>query len=229
MSTDAERTDDKVDGYHDRNELPHLKRAGAAYFVTFRLAGTLPVRIIADLKAERARIIENSRGRHRPMSWHEQGRLFDWYSRQVDGLLDSGLGHCWLAKPEIAQLVANSIRHFEGDRYDLSSWVLMPNHVHVVVRPREGYSLSQILHSWKGYSALQANRLLGRVGESFWQRESYDHVIREGEEMVRFNAYVEWNPVKAGLCGAPEEWKWSSAYGRSSEGAGGRGCLPERG
>jgi hypothetical protein len=163
MSTEAERTDDKVDGYHDRNELPHLKRAGAAYFVTFRLAGTLPVRLIADLKAERARIIENSRGQHRPMSWHEQRRLFDWYSRQVDGFLDSGLGHCWLAKPEIAQLVANSIRHFEGDRYDLSSWVLMPNHVHVVVRPRAGHSLSQILHTWKGYSAIQANRLLGRV------------------------------------------------------------------
>ena len=186
------------------------------------------MRLIADLKAERARIIEDLRRQHRPMSWREQGRLFEWYSRQVDGLLDSGLGHCWLAKREIAQLVADSIRHFEGPVR------LIQLGCDAKSRPRRGASSGRIQPfsdppQLEGLLCDPGEPFAPKAGESFWQRESYDHVIRDGEEMVRLNAYVEWNPVKAGLCETPEEWKWSSAFGRSSEAVEGTGCLPEGG
>jgi REP element-mobilizing transposase RayT len=204
--------DHYVDGYHERNELPHLKRRGATYFVTTRLAGTLPAQIIADLKAERARLIEDSQRERRPLSWHEQRRMLEWYSERVDSLLDSGIGHCWLAKREIAELVIASLCHFDRERYELHSWVIMPNHVHLLITPIGDVSLSRILQSWKTFTALRANRLLKRVGETFWQRESYDHVIRDNDELRRIRNYIECNPVKAGLCDLAEQWRWSSVY-----------------
>jgi len=107
------------------------------------------------------------------------------------------------------------VRYFAGQRYDLRAWVVMPNHVHVVVWPHPEQSLSDILHSWKSYTSKQANKLLHREGETFWQPESFEHWIRDDEDRARLIAYVENNPVKAGLCSQPEDWKWSSACGRT--------------
>ena len=90
----------------------------------------------------------------------------------------------------------------------------MPNHVHAVIWPMPGHTLSDLLHSWKSFTSSQANKLLHRTGHEFWQTESFDHWIRDDEEHARLVAYVENNPVKAGFCKVPEDWKWSSASGR---------------
>jgi putative DNA methylase len=89
---------------------------------------------------------------------------------------------------------------------------VLPNHVHVVVWPRPPETLSRILHNWKSYSANEANRRLQRVGQPFWQTESYDHLIRDEVDSARCCGYTTLNPVNARLCSRPEDWKWSSLY-----------------
>ena len=205
-----------VAGLHFRGTLPHLKREGAVYFVTFRLADSLPAHEVARLKHERQVILEQARAAKRPLTWHEEQQLLAWYCDKVEALLDAGRGACWLSKPEIAGLVAGALNHFAGQRYELRAWVVMPNHVHVVVWPMPGHTLSDILHSWKSFTSSQANKLLRRTGEAFWQAESFDHWIRDDEERARLVAYVEDNPVKAGFCRRPEDWNWSSASGRQA-------------
>ena len=198
-------------GFHSRDHLPHLKREGGSYFVTFRLTGTLPAEVLLQLKQERETILAQSLAAKRPLTWAEQEELFRWYASRVDAYLDAGHGECWLRQPELAQLVADALRFHAGQRFDLLAWVVMPNHVHVVVRPLGGFTLSQITKSWKGFTAHEANGKLGRTGE-FWQGESYDHLIRDDEDMHRCCHYTTMNPVNARLCAQPEDWRWSSAH-----------------
>jgi len=201
-----------VAGLHSRGVLPHLKREGAAYFITFRLAGTLPQTVLLKFKAERSALIAAAEAARRPLTWREQEELFGWYSARVDKYLDSGHGDCWLRQPEIAELIANAMRFHAGQRFDLRAWVVMPNHVHAVLRPQGDWTLSQILKSWKGFTAREANRRLHRAGNHFWQAESYDHLIRDDKDFYHCCRYTTMNPVKAGLCRRPEDWRWSSAF-----------------
>ena len=201
-----------VSGLHSRGALPHLKREGASYFVTFRLAGTLPREVLVRLKRDREAILEQAQAHNRPLTWHEQKELFNWYSERVDNHLDAGHGDCWLRRPEIGELVANALGHFEGQRYTLRAWVVMPNHVHVVVHPTPPHTLSAILKSWKTFTAVHANRLLHREGRTFWQSESYDHCCRNDDDRARCCLYTTMNPVNAGLCARPEDWPWSSLH-----------------
>ena len=202
-----------VAGLHFRGQLPHLKKEGAVYFVTFRLADSLPAHEVARLNHERQAILEQARAAKSPLTWHEEEQLLAWYCDKVEALLDAGHGSCWLCNPGVAALLADAIKFFDGQRYELRAWVVMPNHVHAVVWPMPGHTLSDVLHSWKSYTSKQANKLLGRTGE-FWQSESFDHWVRDDAEQARLVAYVENNPVKAGLCKIPEGWKWSSAFER---------------
>ena len=200
-------------GFHFRGRLPHIKKEGAAYFVTFRLADSLPAPEVDRLVRERAALLADALAHKRPLTWHEEQQLWAWYSEKVERLLDAGHGD-WLRRTDVAGLVADALKFFDGQRYKLRSWVVMPNHVHAVVWPRPGHTLGRILHSWKSFTATQANRLLRRERKIFWQKESYDHWIRDDAERARLVAYVEDNPVKAGLCARPEDW-WSSAHDRT--------------
>ncbi len=208
------RPDSLVSGLHFRGKLPHLKKEGVVYFVTFRLNDSLPAHEIVRLKHERKTILEQARAARSPLTWHEEEQLLAWYCDKVEALLDAGRGACWLSKTEVAELVARALNFFDGKRYELRAWVIMPNHVHVLVWPITGHTLSGILHSWKSYTSKEANKLLGRSGQTFWQAESFDHWIRNDAEHARLAAYVENNPVKAGFCKRPAEWMWSSAYQR---------------
>ena len=201
-----------VAGLHSRGVLPHLKREGASYFVTFRLAGTLPKEVLLRFKAEREAIIRQAEAAKRPLTWREQEELFRWYSSRVDKYLDEGHGECCLARTDIADLAAGAINFHAGQRFDLHAWAVMPNHIHSVLRPRPGFTLSDILKSWKGFTARKANGILKRTGQHFWQDESYDHLIRDDEDPHRCCHYTTMNPVNARLCAQPEDWKWSSAY-----------------
>ena len=119
-------------------------------------------------------------------------------------------------RPELARVVENTLRYFQAERYALSAWCVMPNHIHAVVTPLESHTLSSIIQSWKSFSAHQINRILERE-RAVWQRESFDHLVRDEASFERFVMYTENNPVAAGLARRPEEWRFSSARFRDSE------------
>jgi len=134
-------------------------------------------------------------------------------SLDIKELIDScetplKLGSCALEDPLIASIVQDALMHFEGRRYHLSAWCIMPNHVHVIVSPIDKWCLSKILYSWKSFTAKESNRLLGRTG-TFWERESFDHLIRTTDHWQAFAQYIAQNPVEAGLCSRPEDWPFS--------------------
>lgn len=206
-------------GIHSRGYLPHVKREGAAYFTTLRLADSLPREVLLKFMAERARRLRRLEMERRqqksatcpkPNQDSEEAIELD-YARKVERYLDKGVGACWLRRPEIAELVAGAMQFFDGQRYRLDAWLVMPNHTHAVFWPMPNQTVSDIVKSWKQYTALRANRLLHRVGQPFWQPEPFDHWIRNDKEHDRCCRYVIWNPAKAGLCALPEDWRWSSA------------------
>jgi REP element-mobilizing transposase RayT len=115
----------------------------------------------------------------------------------------------------VGGLVEESLLHFDGARYRLHAWVVMPNHVHVVMTPLANISVSRIVFAWKSFTANRANTLLGRQG-AFWQKDYFDRFIRDERHFQAAVNYVEHNPVVAGLCATPEEWRYSSAGHRPS-------------
>jgi len=207
-------------GIHTRGYLPHVKREGASYFVTFRLADSLPKEVFFKILQERAQqLAQLHAGPASPeMKGADRSRsdalrkIERDYFLKMEAYLDKGCGSCCLHRPEIAGEVSRAIRSSDKVQYQLKAWVVMPNHVHVVLWPMPNNTLSAILKAWKGSSAREANKLLGRIGQSFWQSESYDHWIRNDIERDRCCRYVLNNPVKARLCRAPDEWPWSSAW-----------------
>jgi len=204
-------------GIHGRGYLPHVKHEGAEYFLTFRLGDSLPQEVLRRFEsecAERIRFAREATPRRRSAGPDEQ--LAKRQLRQkIERYLDQGVGACHLARPEIAELVAGSLQFFHQERYLLHEWVVMPNHVHAMVWPMPNYLLSNILKSWKQFTGLRANRILGKEGKRFWQPESYDHWIRSDEERSNISRYIRDNPVAAGLCARPEDWRWSSAWSPS--------------
>ncbi|MBE2198715.1 MAG: hypothetical protein IAE79_08905 [Anaerolinea sp.] len=199
-----------------RRYLPHIQPPGAVFFVTFRLAGTIPATVQAQLIAEveaakkRLALLENPVEQAR-QTYLEHRRAFG----RFDAILDKAAhGPTWLKDPRIARLVTDSLHFWDGKRYDLDCYSVMSNHGHVVFRPlmqqKDGdyFSLALIMYSIKRYTATEANRVLGRNGR-FWQPESYDHVVRDEAELLRIRRYVLENPVKAGLVAQWEDWPWS--------------------
>ena len=185
--------------------LPHWTQTGATYAVTFRLGDSLPRPVLEAWLQERRDIVQTAERANRPITGHEEKRLQELHSEQVEAYLDAGHGKCWLQRPEIAQLVSDALRHFDGRRYRLHAWCVMPNHVHVVVEPMPEHELPQLLHSWKSFVAKAANRLLARTG-AFWQEEYYDHLVRDQEDYTHALRYLMENPVKARLPNWP--WVW---------------------
>jgi REP element-mobilizing transposase RayT len=215
-------------GFHSRGVLPHLKREGGTYFITFQEANTLPREVMLALKHERETILKHALAAKRPLTWQEQEELFRWYSVRVDRHLDCGHGECHLNRQDCAELVSGALKFFDGQRYQLRAWVVMPNHVHVVVRPEPPHTLSNILHSWKSFTAHEIARRLDRKLVPFWQGESYDHLIRDDDDLHRCIRYTLMNPVSAGLCVEPHQWPWSSAFVAQPSPAAGSGTVPVR-
>jgi len=129
--------------------------------------------------------------------------------RAMEVQLDKGHGVCWLRRTDIAQLTENSLLHFDGERYKLLGWVVMPNHVHMLMQLEEAFPLDKIMHSIKSYTANQGNKLLERSGH-FWQREYFDRFIRDENHLLAAQQYIHYNPVVAKLAEKPEQWPFSS-------------------
>jgi REP element-mobilizing transposase RayT len=174
--------------------------AGAIYHTVFRLADSLPASVVERYRQEREALVAEAGSNPPPAV---QARLDELFSAGIERYLDAGSGACFLARSPVANLVADSLRYFDGARYALHAWCVMPNHVHVVFEPTSGQQLETILHSWKSFTSTAANRLLGRHG-TFWQKESYDHIVRTEAELARTIVYVRENPNRAGL----GNWAW---------------------
>ncbi len=186
------------------SNLPHWTQHGAKYAVAFRLADALPQDVLNGWKQEREDIVLRADRQSRELTSHERQELDRLYSARIESFLDAGQGACHLRDPRIATLVQEALKHFDGQRYDLIAWCVMPNHVHVVLRPLAGNDLSDVLHSWKSFTAKEVNSVLGLSGQ-FWQEEYYDHLIRDEEDFNNQINYVLGNPLKAGLT----DWAWS--------------------
>jgi REP element-mobilizing transposase RayT len=198
-------------GWHHR-KLPHLDAAQSAQFVTFRLCDSMPKKLLDK--------------------WRKAATSDADFRKRIESYLDSGVGKCWLKKRAIASIVRDCLKHFNNVRYELIAWVVMPNHVHILIVLNPDQHLPDILHSIKSYTAQRANRVLGRHGQ-FWQHESFDRYIRNGRHFAAVRKYIEENPVKAGLCSHPDEWEFSSAFERAqadveanASRSGKQGCLP---
>jgi putative DNA methylase len=185
-----------------RRHLPHWIPDEAAIFVTWRQAGTLP-REVVTLETQ-----------DRPQKTMVCPTAFLQHDEQLDCCRS---GVVWLRDPRIAGVVADALLYGETVRklYQLYAWVIMPNHVHVILQPHVG--MPTIMRWVKGRTSRVANRILGRAGKPFWQDESFDHWIRSSEELQGLIAYVEDNPVKAGLTEVPDQWQWSSAWKQTDD------------
>lgn len=178
-----------------RRKLPHWEQRGCTYFVTFRLADSIPKTKIDLWKAER-----DSWRSERPEPWTAK----DWqeyherFTARIERWSDRGWGACWLDDPRVRQIVAEAFIFFHGERYDLEQFVIMANHVHLLVRLKENWSLQKVMHSWKSFTAHKVNELQNRSG-TLWMDESFDHIVRSSKQLKRFCRYIEENPAKARL------------------------------
>jgi REP element-mobilizing transposase RayT len=175
-----------------RGYLPHYDSAKLTQFITFRLADSLPATFLKSLRYK----------------LHTKEITEIEYHWRVEKTLDLGRGPIYLADPKIARIVSDAIVRFDGERLELIAWVVMPNHVHLLLRVIAGFELS-IMHSIKSYTASRANKILKRSGR-FWSPDYFDRFIRDHAHFINAKKYIEENPVKAGLCPSPAEWPWGS-------------------
>ena len=185
--------------FHRRN-LPHLHPSVGTFFITFRLAGSLPAGVIKRLREE---VEEQEKSKKKIKN--QKG-----FFAQYDDLLDNAKnGVHYVSNPTIATLCKNQLHYYDGKEYDLIAYCIMSNHVHVVYLLKENSrSISQIMHSIKRYTAKESNKILKREGK-FWQDESFDRLVRDETELRKIVNYVINNPVKTGLINNWEEWKWT--------------------
>ncbi|WP_210407334.1 Eco57I restriction-modification methylase domain-containing protein, partial [Hydrocoleum sp. CS-953] len=174
-----------------RRFLPHWQQNKATYFITFRLADSLPQAKLQLLQQEKE---EWQKQHPEPLSEAEKAEYNRLFSQKVDKWLDAGIGKCYLKDPQLAKIVADALSYFDGDRYDLKEWVVMPNHVHVIVTPLGNHTLSEITHSWKSFTANKINKSLNRRGQ-LWQKESYDQIVRSPQHLERVQTYIANHPA----------------------------------
>ncbi len=183
--------------------LPHWSQEGATYAISFRLADAVPAEVAELWRRQREEIAERARQQGRSLTAAELTELDRLYSEKIEAFLDAGHGECLLKNPGLAEIVQDALRHFHGDRYELVTWAIMPNHIHAIVRPFRGQELSRIVHSWKSFTSKEINRQIAREG-ILWMDEYYDHVIRDERDFANQVQYILANPQKAGL----GDWPW---------------------
>ncbi|HEX7722196.1 MAG TPA: transposase [Pyrinomonadaceae bacterium] len=183
-------------GWYDRGYIPHFDGGQVSQFLTFRLFDSLPQSVIQEWREKTSKL-------------GEEGKTI--FRKNVENYLDRGAGSCLLKDERIAKLTEDSLLFHHATKYDLIAWVIMPNHIHFLATPLESVELSAIAHSIKSYTAHEANKVLSRRGQ-FWQHEPFDRYIRNRKHFVNVIQYIENNPVKAGLCAKPQDWRFSSAF-----------------
>ncbi len=189
--------------------LPRWTKEEAVYAVTFRLADAVPADVSEAWRLEREEIVQRAQQQGRPLNCAEQAELQRLYSAKIEAFLDAGHGDCLLKDPRAAEIVQDALKHFDNERYEIVAWAIMPNHVHVVLKPLAGQELPKIVQSWKSFTSKEINRLLNRQG-SLWMEEYYDHLIRDEKDFANQVEYALTNPERASLrdwpwCGVPQQ------------------------
>lgn len=190
-----------------RRDLPHWHPQGASFFITTRLAGTLPLpgirRIIEQFKHQSPEVIiqqfdSSLKMKHTAVKYQEI-------------LTFKKKGPSWLADPKIAQIWNDALFHFDDKRYNVIASTIMPNHVHFIMKPLT-HQVPEIMKSTKGYSSLKSNQVLDRAGVPFWFKEYFDHWIRNDEQLQVYINYILNNPVKAGLVSNWRDYRWNYVH-----------------
>ena len=189
------------------SNLPHWFQPGVTYFVTFRTHDSLPADVSKRWYAERVRWLAQRGIRSSDRTWRaqlarltraERTRFHRQFSQRFMENLDKGWGACVLRRPKLAAIVADSLWHFDGDRYDLSDFVVMPNHVHILVGLRGTTEIVAQCNSWKRFTALKLNQAMRTTGR-FWSEESFDHLVRSPAQFEAIRRYIAANPPSAKL------------------------------
>ena len=206
--------------WHSRGYIPHFESAEAIQHVTFHLADSLPKEVVARLNEELHAL---------PAKKQEVERR-----KRIEAWIDAGHGSCVLRVPEMARMVQECLLHFDAQRYRLLAWTVMPNHVHVLFHPQNGWTVSKIVASWKKFTArkscdfrragsanlpigsgdedaIQENGVPNGVPSPVWHREYWDRYMRNERHLQQAMEYIHQNPVKAGLVAEAEMWPWGSA------------------
>jgi len=193
-------------------KLPHWEQAGTTCFITFRTDDSLPETVLSKLKSERAAWLRARGIDVRKPDWKSQIRglssldqrvYYETFTGRWLDLLDEGHGECLLRQPRFSQVVAEALHFFDEDRYVLGDFVVMPNHVHLLVQFPGPAQMRKQCRSWKRFTAIQINRQLSRSGH-IWQGESFDHLVRSAEQFAFLRKYIADNPIKARL--QPDEY-----------------------
>lgn len=205
--------------------LPHWSQAGTICFITYRTWDSMPAHVVAGWLADREAWLRghgidpaspDGEARLGALPADLRGQFTKYVSDRWNEHLDALHGACVLRQPALARIVGESLCYFDGDRYVLDDYVVMPNHVHLLAAfPDEDAMLAQC-ESWKHYTARQINRALGRKGR-FWQQDGFDHLVRSAEQLDHYRCYIADNPARAGL--GPGEYLHES----KRVGLGGRG------
>ncbi len=206
--------------WSDRGYMPHVEGDELIQHVSYHLADSLPKEAVAAMDEQLKSLPPKLRDAEK--------------EKRIAAYLDAGHGSCILRVPELAELVQETFTHFHGDRYHLHAWCVMPNHVHVLFQPKNGWSMSKIVASWKSYTGrrisayAKENGMPGGLSAGLatpqrgnkpsgvpsrvWHREYWDRYIRDHSHYMTVVKYIHENPVKARLVGKASAWRWSSAF-----------------
>ena len=177
------------------NRLPHWQQEGAVYFVTFRLADAVPRHLRTQWESDREAWL---RVHPQPWSTQVEREYHNRFAGAIERWLDAGHGSCVLRRHDCAAVVAEALRHVDGERIAQIAWVVMPNHVHAVFVLNSAWLLENIILSWKGFTARHINPLIGRAG-GVWQRDYFDRLVRNSNHLANCIRYIRRNPKKARL------------------------------
>lgn len=195
--------DPKADLIISERLRPHWSQAGAVVFVTFRTADSIPKEVLSRWEREKNAWMRRH-GMPTDLQWSDflpqldktlQGKFRREFNRCRESFLDTCHGRCVLKDPRLASIVDDSLMHFDGDRYRMGDFVIMPNHVHLLADPE---SMRKQFDSWTHFTAVQINRAIGLKGH-FWQQEPFDHLVRSVEQYEYLRKYIAENPAKAQL------------------------------
>jgi putative transposase len=185
-----------------RRNLPHWEVPGATYFITLHLADSLPAGVLREFDIACAAWLRAHQVSHRRqvrlLAEEAQQEFQRLFSAREERWLDTGRGCCALRNSSCRAFVLEALCSFDGNRYALDAWVVMPNHVHALVQPFNGWAMATIAASWKKFSARRINATLGKAGQ-FWRTEMFDYIVRDRDQLERFRRYISDNPIKARL------------------------------
>ena len=203
LAQDPHKAELRAAGWHSRGYLPHFDGRAMPQFISLHLADSVPAAVIKKWKQE--------------LNYSKSKRDQILLLRRIEAYADQGFGKAFLKDERLAEMVQKTLLQDDGKKYRLSSWVVMPNHVHFLMTRFKEYELADLMQSFKSITSHKANKLLHRSGQ-FWMLDYFDRYIRDENHYRKTIAYIENNPVKARLCSRPEDYRWSSAWFRHNLG-----------